>query len=69
MIYINESAIVGQKFTVLSASHEWTCIGYAKNETLLIIGTYYDSNTDESMIKSFKFSDVKFKGVLLTSIK
>lgn len=69
MIHINEAAIVGQTFTAFDPNAEWTCIGYACNDTFLIVGTNFDSTNNRSTVKTFKFQDVKFKGQLTPKVQ
>ncbi len=64
MIYINETAIVGQKFTYNDPNTEWTCVGYAANDTFLIVGSSFDSTNNRSIVRTFKLQDVKFHGQL-----
>lgn len=68
MIHINEAAIVGQTFTALDPNMEYTCIGYACNDTFLIVGTNFDSTNNRSTVKTFKLQDVKFKGQLTPKV-
>ena len=68
MIHINENAIVGQTFTVLDPNLEYTCIGYGQNETFLVVGSYYDATANQSQLKTFKLSDVKFVGRLYPKV-
>lgn len=67
-MYIDPSSIVGKTFTSTSDPiNEFTCIGYGQNETFLVVGTSFDSANNRSIVRTFKFSDVKFKGQLSPS--
>lgn len=61
-MYIDPKAIVGKTFTALDPNQEYTCVGYGQNETFLVIGSSFDSANNRSNLKTFKMSDVKFKG-------
>jgi len=61
-MFIEPKAIVGKKFTALDPNLEYECVGYAANETFLVIGSNFDSQNNRSTLKTFKLSDVKFKG-------
>ena len=65
-MYIDPKAIVGKKFTKDDPKIEYECVGYAANETFLIIGSVFDSANNRSQLKTFKLSDVTFKGELTT---
>lgn len=62
IMYIDPSSIVGKSFTVNDPNLEYTCVGYCANETFLIVGSQFDSTNNRSTLKTFKLSDVKFKG-------
>lgn len=62
MVFIEPSAIVGKSFTALDPNQEYVCVGYGQNETFLIVGSSFDSANNRSTLKTFKLSDVKFKG-------
>lgn len=68
-MFINEAAIVGKTFTTDNSNTEWTCVGYGKNETFIIIGTKFDSVNNRSSLKTFKLSEVSFKGEISPNIK
>ena len=61
-MYIDSKTIVGKKFTALDPNTEYTCVGYGQNETFLVIGSNFDAPNNRSTLKTFKLSDVKFKG-------
>ncbi len=61
-MYIDPKTIVGKTFTALDPNQEYTCVGYCANETFLIIGSQFDAPNNRSTLKTFKLSDVKFKG-------
>jgi hypothetical protein len=65
MININSNVIEGQVFVVDASGAEYTCIGYAQNETFLVFGMAYDSVNNRTTIRTFKLSEVKFKGRLI----
>ncbi len=63
-LHINSKAIEGKPFTIAGDINEYTCLGYAANDTFLIVGTTFDSASNRSTIGTFKFKDVKFRGEL-----
>ena len=67
-MYIDPKAIVGKKFTAMDPNLEYTCVGYCENDTFLIIGTLFDAPNNRSQLKTFKLSDVKFKGNIGDSV-
>ena len=64
-----DATIIGKKFTAFDPNAEWTCIGYCCNETFLLVGTSFDAPNNRSTIKTFKLSEVKFKGELVPVLK
>lgn len=57
--------ISGKQFIATNigvGNNEFTCIGYGQNDTFLIIGAQFDSTNNRSHVKTFKLSDVQFKG-------
>lgn len=62
-LYIDSTTIVGKKFTVANdvSNAEYTCVGYAANDTFLIVGQYTDTVNNRFRLKTFKFQDVTFK--------
>ena len=68
MVHINEAAIVGQTFTAMDPNMEYTCIGYGQNDTFLVVGSYFDAPNNRTQLKTFKLSDVKFKGQLTPKV-
>lgn len=62
-LYIEPSYIVGKTFTVSGdvTNTEYTCVGYAANETFLVVGKYTDTVNNRFSLKTFKFQEVKFK--------
>jgi hypothetical protein len=63
MFNINPKFIEGATFSVKNSS-DWTCVGTAKNETFLIVGAQWDQARNRTTIKTFKLSEVQFKGKL-----
>ena len=61
-MYIDPSFIVGKTFLGPISDQEYTCIGYGANETFLVVGTFFDSVNNRSVVKTFKLSEVRFKG-------
>jgi len=59
-----DSSIIGKKFEIHDPAIEYTCVGWAKNDTFIIFGAYNDIPNNRFTIKSFKLSDAKFKGVM-----
>lgn len=68
MLQIDPRYIVGREFTALDPKSHYKCIGYAANETFLIVGTCFDSVNNRSDIKTFKIQDVKFIGDITAAI-
>ena len=57
--------IIGSIFVPnITPNEEWTCIGYASNDTFLIVGSFFDVPNNRSFLRTFKFGDIKFKGEL-----
>lgn len=69
-MHINEAAIVGQTFTTPGdvTNSEYVCIGYGQNDTFLIVGCFFDAPNNRTLLKTFKLSDVKFKGQLTPKV-
>jgi len=61
MLQINEK-LIGQTFTALDPNLEYTCVGFANTQTLLIIGADNDTVNNRFKLKTFKITDVTFKG-------
>jgi len=62
MLYINDKFITGRKFTVSDPNIEYTCVGYAQNDTSLVVGSHFDSVNNRSSIKTFKLTEARFLG-------
>lgn len=62
MLFIAEKAIVGKTFTAQDPKIEYTCVGYAQNDTCLVVGAYFDSVNNRTEHKTIKMTDAKFKG-------
>jgi hypothetical protein len=62
MLNLN-SNLLGQKFTVTDPNTEYVCVGYGYSGTFVIIGAYNNVPNNEYTLKSFKITDVKFKGL------
>jgi hypothetical protein len=62
MLHITPTAIEGKKFVGFDKNTEYTCIGYAANETFLVVGALWDQASNRFTIKTFKFQDVTFIG-------
>lgn len=62
MLHIDPKFIVGKKFSGLDKNIEYTCVGYAANETFLVVGALWDQAANRFTIKTFKFQDVTFIG-------
>ena len=59
-----DEKLIGQKFTVNDPNTEYTCVGYGSLGTFVIIGAYSDAVKNETTLKTFKITEVKFKGML-----
>lgn len=68
MLLLSEKAIIGQKFTALDPKVEYTCVGYAQNDTCLVVGALFDSVNNRTELKTIKMTDAKFKGDLSTGL-
>lgn len=62
MIHISPAALEGKTFVGLDKNIEYTCIGYATNDALLVIGALWDQASNRFTLKTFKFQDVTFIG-------
>lgn len=61
MLHLNQN-LLGQKFTALDPNTEYICVGYGAGGTFLIIGALNDAARNEFTLRSFKITEVKFKG-------
>ena len=61
MLKINEK-LIGQRFTVNDPNTEYTCVGFANIGTLVIIGADNDTVNNRYKFKTFKITDVTFRG-------
>lgn len=59
-LYIEPSAIIGKTFTANDPNIEYECVGYAANETFLVVGKHMDTVNNRFTLKTFKIQDVKF---------
>lgn len=60
-LYIEPSAIIGKTFTTSADPNtEYECIGYAANETFLVVGKHMDTVNNRFYLKTFKIQDVRF---------
>lgn len=59
-LYIEPSAIIGKTFTANDPNIEYECVGYAANETFLVVGKHLDIVNNRFTLKTFKIQDVKF---------
>ena len=65
-IHINAPAIMGLQFpSPIDPTIDYTCVGYGQNDTTFIVGATYDSISNRTALRTFKMSEVKFKGPLL----
>jgi hypothetical protein len=62
MLHIDPKFIVGKKFVGFDKNTEYTCVGYAANETFLVVGALWDQASNRFTLKTFKFQDVTFVG-------
>ena len=60
-MFIDPTAVIGKKF-VVNGTDEYVCVGYAQNETLLVLGAFNDVTNNRFTVKSFKLTDAKFIG-------
>ncbi len=67
-MYIDPKSIVGQIFSANDPNTEYTAVGYGQNETFLVIGSHFDSVNNRSSLKTFKLSDVRFKGNITPAV-
>ena len=68
MLFIAEKAIVGKTFTAQDPKIEYTCVGYAQNDTCLVVGALFDSVNNRTELKTIKMTDAKFKGDITTGL-
>jgi len=57
-----DQTIIGKKFTAFDPNNEYVCVGFAQNNTLLVLGALNDVTNNRFNIMSFKLSEVKFLG-------
>lgn len=62
MLHIDPKFLIGKEFTALDPNTKYTCIGYASNDTFLVVGAVWDQASNRTTLKTFKFQDVKFHG-------
>lgn len=60
MIHIEPSKLIGRQYYTHDQKTTYTAIGYAENETLLIIGEYPDPTYKCNRLATHKLSDCKF---------
>ena len=63
-MFLDPKYFVGKTFTVRDPAIEYTAVGYDNNGTSIIFGVNYDSVNNRSTLKSFKVTEVTFKGNL-----
>ncbi len=62
-IHIVPGTIEGKPFvTELDSKTEFTCIGYATNDTFLVVGARWDQASNRTIVRTFKINEVKFIG-------
>ena len=63
-----DEKLIGWKFTVndpnIDKERVYACVGYGSSGTFVIIGAYSDAVKNETTLKTFKLTEVKFKGML-----
>ena len=57
-----DPTLIGKKFTGFDPKVEYTCVGFAQNETFIIFGAYNDAANNSFKIQSIKLTDAKFIG-------
>lgn len=65
MLHIFPNQLEGKKFQLVNGpdtTSEFTCIGYASNDTFLVVGSLWDQASNRTIVKTFKFQDVRFVG-------
>jgi hypothetical protein len=64
-MFIDPKYFIGRTFPSPNDPNvEYTVIGYAQNDTFLLIATSSDKVNNRSSIKTFKLTDVQFRGDL-----
>ena len=57
--------LIGMKFTGgMDKSIEYTCVGWAQNTALLIVGVSWDQASNRFRMKTFKPEDCNFVGAI-----
>ena len=59
------TSLMGQTFTAPNSvvpAAEYKAVGYAQNETFVVFGALNDTVNNRFDVKSFKLTEVKFKG-------
>jgi len=59
---MNLELLVGKKFTGMDPNIEYTCVGYAQNETFIIFGATNDVTNNRFTVRSFKVTEARFLG-------
>lgn len=64
-----DPTLLGKTFTVPNTPGSGPCpeykiVGYAQNETFVVFGALNDTVNNRFDIKSFKLTEVKFKGAI-----
>jgi hypothetical protein len=59
---MNLELLIGKKFTVNDPAIEYTCVGYAQNETFVVFGAANDVTNNRFTVRSFKVTEAKFIG-------
>lgn len=67
-----DSSLIGTTFTVPSTPGagplpEWKTVGWAQNDTFCILGALNDTPNNRFEVKSFKLTEVKFKGQVIST--
>ena len=60
-LFIDPKEVIGRKFTGTDPSVEYTCVGYAANETFLLIGKLEDHGGQSFKLKTIRLADARFK--------
>lgn len=54
--------LIGKKFSVADPTIEYTCVGYAQNDTFIVFGALNDVTNNRFKVSSFRVKEVTFLG-------
>lgn len=64
-----DPTIIGKTFHVTDPNIRYRCVGYAQNETFVVLGAAQDVPNNRSKISSFKLTEVTFTSIFADTLK